>query len=109
MDAISEDGEINLEQTRRLEQVWQGYTNFRDGDVVVAKITPYFENGKGALCANLLGSMGSGWPTVFCRRLGKGSFRRYCMVEQRKGLGWMTSRGRLMSGKGHGKKQIIKR
>lgn len=60
MEAISEDGKINLEQTRHLEQVRQGYTNFRDGDVVVAKITPCFENGKGALCANLLGGVGFG-------------------------------------------------
>lgn len=60
MEAIGEDGTINLDQTRRLEQVRQGYTNFRDGDVVVAKITPCFENGKGALCANLLGGVGFG-------------------------------------------------
>lgn len=60
MEAISEDGLLNLEQKRRLDQVWQGYTNFRDGDIIVAKITPCFENGKGALCANLLSGIGFG-------------------------------------------------
>lgn len=60
MDAISEDGTLDLGQTRRLDQVWQGYTNFRDGDVIVAKITPCFENGKGALCGDLLEGVGFG-------------------------------------------------
>jgi len=37
-----------------------GYTYFRDGDVLVAKITPCFENGKGALASGLASEMGFG-------------------------------------------------
>lgn len=60
MEAISENGLLNLEETRNIEQVWQGYTHFKDNDVIIAKITPCFENGKGALCKGLLGGIGFG-------------------------------------------------
>ncbi len=60
MEKIGGDGTISIEETRKIEQVWQGYTYFRDGDIVVAKITPCFENGKGALCINLRNGVGFG-------------------------------------------------
>ena len=60
MEAIGENGELNLQETRRIEDVYQGYTYFRNGDVVVAKITPCFENGKGALCEGLINAVGFG-------------------------------------------------
>ncbi len=37
-----------------------GYTFFRDGDVLIAKITPCFENGKGAIATNLENGIGFG-------------------------------------------------
>jgi len=60
MERIGEDGSLSLEETRTLEEVWQGYTYFRDEDVIVAKITPCFENGKGALCKGLSNGVGFG-------------------------------------------------
>ncbi len=60
MEHIGEDGSIYLEEIRTIEQVMQGYTCFRNGDVIVAKITPCFENGKGALCDHLLNGIGFG-------------------------------------------------
>jgi type I restriction enzyme, S subunit len=60
MEQIGEDGSISLEGTRTIEQVRQGYTCFRNRDVIVAKITPCFENGKGALCNWLLNGIGFG-------------------------------------------------
>ena len=60
MEAIGDDGSLNLEKTRALQEVETGYTYFRDGDVTVAKITPCFENGKGALMVGLLGGIGFG-------------------------------------------------
>jgi hypothetical protein len=50
VEAISEDGRLDIDEPRQLIEVWQGYTNFQDGDVIVAKITLCFEIGKGALC-----------------------------------------------------------
>lgn len=46
MAAVSEDGQIDYQEQRTVEQVRKGYTYFRRGDVLVAKITPCFENGK---------------------------------------------------------------
>jgi len=53
-------GILNMEQTRELSSVSEGYTYFRDGDVLVAKITPCFENGKGAISEGLLNGIGFG-------------------------------------------------
>ena len=54
MEAVGEYGGLDLEQTRVVAERGSGYTEFEDGDVVVAKITPCFENGKGALACGLL-------------------------------------------------------
>jgi type I restriction enzyme S subunit len=45
MELVGE-GSLNTEKTKSLEDVGQGFTYFRDGDIIVAKITPSFENGK---------------------------------------------------------------
>ena len=60
MESIGEDGTITLGQSKPLESVYQGYTYFRDGDIIIAKITPCFENGKGALAKNLVNGVGFG-------------------------------------------------
>ena len=53
-------GILNMEQTRDLSSTSEGYAYFRDGDVLVAKITPCFENGKGAISEGLLNGIGFG-------------------------------------------------
>lgn len=60
MDAISERGGLDLTQVRPLEEVQSGYSRFCEGDVVVAKITPCFENGKGALIQGIISGVGFG-------------------------------------------------
>lgn len=60
MERIGEDGALDLDETRRLDQVAQGFTYFRDGDVLIAKITPCFENGKGGVCRGLHNGVGFG-------------------------------------------------
>ena len=60
MEAVGEYGGLNLDQTRYVFEVSSGYTEFKDGDVVVAKITPCFENGKGAIATGLLNGIGFG-------------------------------------------------
>ena len=50
MAAVSEETQtIMAEENRLLEEVVKGYTYFESGDVLLAKITPCFENGKLAL------------------------------------------------------------
>ena len=60
MDAIGEQGELDLSETRPVDQVQSGYSRFSDGDVVIAKITPCFENGKGAVIQGALDGVGFG-------------------------------------------------
>ncbi len=47
-------------QTRVYKEVQSGYTCFQEGDVLVAKITPCFENGKGAYIDSLPAIAGFG-------------------------------------------------
>lgn len=61
MAAISEKTCRIEEQTERcFAEVSKGYTPFRRGDVLIAKITPCFENGKMALAENLSHELGFG-------------------------------------------------
>ena len=60
MDAIGTHGSLDLSVTRRIDDVRSGYTQLANGDVVVAKITPCFENGKGALIQGIAGGIGFG-------------------------------------------------
>jgi len=53
MDAVGEYGGIRLDEDKELGEIGSGYTYFCDNDVVVAKITPCFENGKGAIAKGL--------------------------------------------------------
>ena len=46
MADVSEDGETNWGDERSFSAVRKGYTPFLNGDLLVAKITPCFENGK---------------------------------------------------------------
>lgn len=60
MDAVSEYGGMNASATKPIEEVYSGYTYFAENDVVVAKITPCFENGKGSLATGLTNNIGFG-------------------------------------------------
>lgn len=68
MEAIGEDGLTRLDATRPLSEVKSGYSYFRDGDVAVARITPCFENGKGALMRDLHGGIGFGTTELIVAR-----------------------------------------
>ena len=77
MEAVGEYGGLHLEQRRLLENVANGYTFFRNGDVLAAKITPCFENGKGALAGNLENGIGFGTTEPHVLRPGPGLNARY--------------------------------
>lgn len=51
---------IHAPKVRRLGDVLKGYTYFRNGDVLLAKITPCFQNGKCVIADNLLNGIGFG-------------------------------------------------
>ncbi len=60
MADISEEGRVDSVQQRPLAEVQKGYTVFQAGDVLMAKITPCFENGKAAFVESLPTQVGFG-------------------------------------------------
>ena len=60
MPDVSEDGKIAVNTIRSYSEVKRGYTCFKEGDVLFAKITPCMENGKGALAIGLKNGFGCG-------------------------------------------------
>ena len=63
-------GTITGRQERSLADVANGFTAFREGDVLLAKITPCMENGKAALARNLTNGIGRGSTEFFVLRPG---------------------------------------
>lgn len=58
MEAIGTDGSFSIKKSGKIKDFYKGYTYFKDGDVIFAKITPCFENGKIAIanhCTNKIG------------------------------------------------------
>jgi type I restriction enzyme S subunit len=60
MERVGADGRIDARETHAASAVWNGFTYFRRNDVLVAKITPCFENGKGACLDSLPTEIGFG-------------------------------------------------
>lgn len=101
MEAIGEDGSLNLARLRPVSEVRNGYSYFEDGDVAFAKVTPCFENGKGALMRGLERGAGFGTTELTVLRA-KGSteprFLNYVVQSEQfrqHGVGAMTGAGGL--------------
>jgi type I restriction enzyme S subunit len=77
MEAVGENGGLNLERTKPLDEVGSGYTEFEDGDVVIAKITPCFENGKSAIASDLKNGVAFGTTELHVLRVGKRLDKRF--------------------------------
>ncbi|WP_270806195.1 restriction endonuclease subunit S [Aeromonas sp. QDB62] len=60
MDSVSEDAKLLRTEERQYSEVSTGFTSFIDNDVLVAKITPCFENGKGAHVQGMVNGVGFG-------------------------------------------------
>ncbi len=70
-------GEIIDSQIRLLKDVKSGFTSFKEGDVVFAKITPCMENGKCAIVGKLVNNIGYGTTEFYVFRCGEKLFNRY--------------------------------
>ncbi|MDV0447525.1 Type-1 restriction enzyme EcoKI specificity protein [Methanosarcinaceae archaeon Ag5] len=69
MPAVSEiSGKIETPQIKHLGDVKKGYTNFCEGDVIFAKITPCMENGKSAIVGPLVNNIGFGSTEFYVLR-----------------------------------------
>ena len=86
MEAIGEQGDLDLSSSRPVNEVQSNYSWFSEGDVVIAKITPCFENGKGALIQGTATGRGFGTTELHVLAPGPeldGRFLYYVTVDPR--------------------------
>ncbi|AQS09904.1 EcoKI restriction-modification system protein HsdS [Clostridium saccharobutylicum] len=77
MEKISIYGDIDNSDKRIINEVKNGFTYFEKDDVVVAKITPCFENGKGACLDKLESDFGFGTTELVVLRANKHMLPQY--------------------------------
>jgi type I restriction enzyme S subunit len=70
------NGEITYSETRLIKDVYKGYTYFRSGDIIFAKITPCMENGKCAIAKDLVNDIGFGSTEFHVIRVSKSINKR---------------------------------
>ena len=51
---------FKIKQIKKKDEVYKGYTYFKENDVLLAKVTPCFENGKSGIARNLKNNIGFG-------------------------------------------------
>ena len=73
----AETGKIDVSQTRAFRSVRQGYTPFRKGDVLFAKITPCMENGKMGVVPHMVSEYGFGSTEFHVLRAAEGIDPRF--------------------------------
>ncbi len=76
-DVSDISGEVIGNQTRTLGEVKKGFTNFNEGDIVFAKITPCMENGKSAIIGKLKNNVGYGTTEFYVLRPKEVLYNRY--------------------------------
>lgn len=77
MDAVSEDTKLIRHELKRYDEVSKGFTSFENQDCLVAKITPCFENGKGAYVDNLHNGIGFGSTEFHVLRAREGNCTKF--------------------------------
>ena len=77
MESVGEYGGLDLSATKELDDVASGYTYFSDGDVLIAKITPCFENGKGSLAEGLVNGVAFGTTELHVLRCQAGFDKKF--------------------------------
>jgi type I restriction enzyme S subunit len=75
VEALS--GGIDVSTIRKYAEVKKGYTHFRDGDILFAKVTPCMENGKMAIARKLINGVGFGSTEFHVLRPRAGVEARY--------------------------------
>ena len=77
MEAVSEDAKLMRQEIKKYDDVSKGFTSFINEDVIVAKITPCFENGKGAFIDGLHNGIGFGSTEFHVLRAKKQNHPRF--------------------------------
>ena len=68
--AVLNENDINFKpvESKKLSEVYKGYTYFKENDILIAKVTPCFENGKAGIAKNLLNGIGFGSSEFYVLR-----------------------------------------
>jgi len=93
LEAIWPDSRYDPSRSRPLQEVASGYTRFREGDVLVPKITPTFEAARSAVARGLRGGLGFGTTELHVLRPGPRLDARFL---------WYRTLARDFVGKGTG-------
>ena len=86
MERVTEDGVFDQSLRKPINSVSSGFTYFERGDVIIAKITPCFENGKGALLVNLDTTFGFGSTEFHTLRASTVLDTRFLFLVSKSGL-----------------------
>lgn len=90
-----------LDETRLIQEVYDGYTYFEDEDILMAKVTPCFENKNIAIARGMVNGIGFGSSEIYVLRVNelvKNEFLFYRLQEEQFmaiGTGSMTGAGGL--------------
>ena len=77
MECVGVDGSFTIRENGLVSSYYKGYTYFRDGDVLLAKITPCFENGKAAIAEGCKNGIGFGTTEFHVARPKEGVSNSY--------------------------------
>lgn len=72
MEKIISTGVIDTTTTKNITEVYSGYTYFREEDLIIAKVTPCFENGNIAIAKGLCNGIGFGTTELHVLRVKEG-------------------------------------
>lgn len=85
LETVWGDSRVNLTRKRLRGEVSTGYTRFRDGDVLVPKVTPTFQAGRAAVVNGLVRGVGAGSTELHILRPKSGvdvRFLRYVVLSK---------------------------
>lgn len=66
-----------LDEIKQIKNVYSAYTYFRDEDLLIAKVTPCFENKNFAIAKNLVNSIGFGSSEIYVLRTSNDLFNKF--------------------------------
>jgi type I restriction enzyme S subunit len=100
MEKLKRDS-IVLDETKQIDAVYDGYTYFAENDILMAKVTPCFENKNIAIAKDLKNQIGFGSSEIYTIRVGKQANSRYVFYRLQEdgfmdlAIGAMTGAGGL--------------
>lgn len=77
LETVWSDDRVDMSRSRTKRDVVVGYTRFRDGDVLVPKVTPTFQAGRSAIVDGLINGVGAGTTELHVLRARPGVDARF--------------------------------